>query len=144
MKRLMTGISYSETVEGQSSSHGESRAVIMAKAVTESLLTGERLKNILPRTLQRFGYDPKDPAIISQTIKDRFLKTGLNSLNLELSTADPSRDIQQFELNPEQFCYSYKVNADYLNDVDEIPADGKVVFYRNEKAEYEIKYVDDT
>lgn len=144
MKRLMTGISYSETVEGQSSSHGESRAVIMAKAVTESLLTGEKLKKTLPRTLQRFGYDSKNPAIISQTIKDRFLKTGLNSLNLELSTADPSRDIQQFILNPEQFCYSYKVNAGYLNDVDNIPASGKVVFYRNEKSEYEIKYVDDT
>ncbi|WP_375084095.1 TcdA/TcdB pore-forming domain-containing protein [Providencia sp. SKLX074055] len=144
MKRLMTGISYSETVEGQSSSYGELRAVIMAKAVTESLLTGERLINTLPRTLQRFGYDPKDPALISQTIKDRFLKTGLNGSNLELGTAAPSRDIQQFVLNPEQFCYSYKVNAGYLNDIDEIPVSGKVVFYRNEKSEYEIKYVDDT
>ncbi|WP_353242002.1 TcdA/TcdB pore-forming domain-containing protein [Providencia sp.] len=144
MKRLTTGISYSETVEGQSSSHGESRALMMAKATTESLLTGEKLKNTLPRTLQRFGYDPKDPALISQTIKDKFLKIGLSDPSLEVSIIQPSRDIQQFVLNPEQFCYAYKINASYLNDIKEIPESGKIVFYRNEGSEYEIKYVDET
>lgn len=144
MKRLTKGISYSETVEGQSSSHGESRALIMAKAVTESLLTGERVKNTLPRALQRFGYDVKEPALISQAVKDSFLKNGLVEENIAPNTLYSSRDIQQFFLNPEQFCYGYKLNTNLLNDIKNIPENGKVIFYRNEKNGYDINYVDNT
>ncbi|WP_275076118.1 T3SS effector HopA1 family protein [Providencia rettgeri] len=143
MTQLMKGISYSETMGGQSTSHGESRAVIMAKAITESLLTDEKLKIVLPRMLQHYGYDSKDPAFISLAIKDRFLKTSLYHPEIEHEIETPSRDIQNFTLNPEVFCYGYKLNESSLNKIKNIPEIGKVIFYRNNHG-YDINFVDNS
>lgn len=143
MTQLMKGISYSETMGGQSTSHGESRAVIMAKAITESLLTDEKLKIVLPRMLQHYGYDSKDPAFISLAIKDRFLKTSLYHPEIEHEIETPSRDIQNFTLNPEVFCYGYKLNESSLNKIKNIPEIGKVIFYRNNHG-YDVNFVDNS
>ncbi|MBO1929912.1 hypothetical protein J4731_23480 [Providencia rettgeri] len=48
-----TGISYSETPKGQSTSHGQTRSQVIADAITEALLTDRPVKQILPRVLKK-------------------------------------------------------------------------------------------
>lgn len=66
MYRVGKGIAYSETAEGDSSSHGQSRAKLIAAAVAQSLLTDTPIERTLPRVLQARGYNVLNPALLTQ------------------------------------------------------------------------------
>ncbi|MEX6230744.1 T3SS effector HopA1 family protein [Providencia hangzhouensis] len=53
MQKMDTGISYSETPKGQSTSHGQARSQVIADAITEALLTDRPVKQILPKVLKK-------------------------------------------------------------------------------------------
>ena len=142
MEKLTTGISYSETIDGQLMNPSESRVPIVAKAVVESLLTGNRLQKILPRMLQRYGYNSKHPALMSQVTKDIYFKTELSDTNLETVVDSQSEDIKNFISDPENFLYDNNLNTNHLNEISDIPNSGKVIFHKTGNSGYDIKYVD--
>ena len=66
MYRVGKGIAYSETAEGESSSHGQARAKLIAAAGAQSLLTDSPIERTLPQVLQTRGYDVRNPALLAQ------------------------------------------------------------------------------
>ncbi|WP_118988023.1 TcdA/TcdB pore-forming domain-containing protein [Photorhabdus sp. CRCIA-P01] len=114
MYRVSKGISYSETAEGGSSSHGQSRAQLIAAAGTQSLLTDTPIEKSLTRTLQIRGYDVHNPALLAQTLRDRELKGELVSMSGEYEPRQGSTDIQQFTHDPVLFARSNTISAETL------------------------------
>ncbi|WP_321146997.1 T3SS effector HopA1 family protein, partial [Providencia alcalifaciens] len=143
MHRIDKGISYSETLKNQSSSHGEVRAEIMAKAVSESLLTGTPVEECLDHQLSIYGYSVENPALISQSVREASHDISLAGSNHGVEVL-PSKDINIFKQDPINFSQQYILNAKELNTILQLPSEGKVIFNKKIGHGYFIEYVDDS
>ncbi|AOM39799.1 TcdA/TcdB pore-forming domain-containing protein [Xenorhabdus hominickii] len=140
MYRVGKGIAYSETVEGESSSHGQSRAQLIAVAGTESLLTNTSIERTLPRTLQERGYDIQNPALLAQSIRDSELKGGLVPMSGRTESRQGSNDIQQFAIDPELFAKSNTISVEILARAGRLPAEGRAQLVKIKNGLYEVEY----
>ncbi|WP_265511566.1 T3SS effector HopA1 family protein, partial [Providencia rustigianii] len=127
MYRVDKGISYSETLKGQSSSHGEARAEIIAKAVTESLLTEKPVDKCLEAQLRIYGYDVEHPALLAQSVREAYIDTSLAGGG-HPSERLPSKNIEIFKQDPVSFSQQYIINTKELNAILQAPNEGKVIF----------------
>lgn len=143
MHRIDKGISYSETLKNQSSSHGEVRAEIMAKAVSESLLTGKPVEECLDHQLSIYGYSVENPALISQSVREASHDISLAGSSNRVDVL-PSKDIDIFKQDPISFSQQYILNAKELNKILQLPSEGKVIFNKKIGHGYFIEYVDDS
>lgn len=140
MQRLDLGISYSEMPYDITTSHGQTRANIIATALTESLVTNKQLDKLLPRVLQEQGYDVNNPSLMAQALNER-------RLNRENSTEDflqnkvASYDILQFLSDPLMFTQNNTLNSKHLNQIERLPAGGRVIFSKNKLNNYSIEFV---
>ncbi|AMS13842.1 hypothetical protein A3218_05895 [Pseudomonas chlororaphis] len=144
MHRVGKGVAYSETAEGQSSSHGQSRAKLIAAAGAESLLTGAPLEKCLSRTLQTRGYDVQDPALLARAVLDRNLKGGLVPMSRGAEPREGSPDIQYFLADSARFAKSHAISAEALVKVGRLPAEGRVQLVSITPGLYELEYTDRT
>ncbi|PHM44306.1 TcdA/TcdB pore-forming domain-containing protein [Xenorhabdus szentirmaii] len=142
MYHVDKGISYSETVEGESSSHGQSRARLIAAAATESLLTNAPLEKTLGKTLQRRGYDVSNPALLAQAVRDRELKGGLMPIGSGTESREGSADIQQFAADPVSFAESNTISVEALVRAGQLPAEGHAQLVKVKPGLYEVEYID--
>ncbi|PHM45854.1 toxin B [Xenorhabdus mauleonii] len=142
MYHVSKGISYSETVEGESSSHGQSRARLIAAAATESLLTSAPLEKTLTKTLQRRGYDASNPALLAQAVRDRELKAGLMPMGNGAGSREGSADIQQFATDPKSFAESNTISVEALVRAGQLPAEGLAQLVKVKTGLYEVEYID--
>ncbi|MCA6223024.1 TcdA/TcdB pore-forming domain-containing protein [Photorhabdus antumapuensis] len=140
MYRVSKGISYSETAEGGSSSHGQSRAQLIAAAGTQSLLTDTPIEKSLTRTLQIRGYDVHNPALLTQAVRDRELKGGLVPMNGGYEPRQSSTDIQQFTDDPVLFARSNTISAETLIRSGSLPAEGNAQLVKIGSGLYELEY----
>ncbi|OWO79997.1 hypothetical protein B5C26_19355 [Photorhabdus luminescens] len=140
MYRVGKGIAYSETVEGESSSHGQSRARLIAAAGTESLLTNTPIEKTLSRTLQKRGYDIHNPALLAQAVRDRDLKGRLMSMIGGAEHRQGSTDIQQFAIDPVVFARSNTISAETLVRAGRLPAEGHAQLVKVKAGLYELAY----
>nr|ELR5083743.1 hypothetical protein [Providencia stuartii] len=140
MHPLSKGISYSETPEGQSTSHGQSRARIIASALAQSLLTNEPIESILINTLRAKGYNVDEPALVSQAWHDRNIKAGLQS-GFMLRNGQASKDISQFKVNPLEFSNKNALSGDSMTRMGRLPAQGRAQFVKIDPHTYAIEYV---
>ncbi|MCW7763107.1 TcdA/TcdB pore-forming domain-containing protein [Photorhabdus luminescens] len=140
MYRVGKGIAYSETVEGESSSHGQSRARLIAAAGTESLLTNTPIEKTLSRTLQQRGYDIHNPALLAQAVRDSNLKAGLMSMIGGAEHRQSSTDIQQFAIDPVLFAKSNTISAETLVRTGGLPAEGHAQLVKVKAGLYELEY----
>ncbi|SFN47539.1 TcdA/TcdB pore-forming domain-containing protein [Xenorhabdus japonica] len=140
MYRVGKGIAYSETVEGESSSHGQSRAQLIAAAGTESLLTNTSIERTLSRTLQERGYDIQNPALLAQAVKDLGLKGGLIPISGGTESRKGSADIKQFVKNPKLFAESNTISMETLVRAGRLPAEGRAQLVNIKKGLYEVEY----
>ncbi|HHR5880205.1 TPA: TcdA/TcdB pore-forming domain-containing protein [Providencia alcalifaciens] len=137
------GISYSETLKGQSSSHGESRSEIVAKAVTESLLTDKPIDLCFEHQLRIHGYDVQYPALVSQSVREAYVDMSLTG-GSNTPESVPSKDIEIFKRDPRSFAYQYRINTQALNAILQISFEGKVIFTKGLNYDYFIEFVDDS
>ncbi|AYA40386.1 hypothetical protein HZS38_07815 [Xenorhabdus nematophila] len=142
MYHVSKGISYSETVDGESSSHGQSRARLIAAAGTESLLTSTPIEKTLMRTLQRRGYDVSNPALLAQAVRDRELKGGLVPMGGGTEPREGSADIRQLATNPVSFAESNTISAETLVRAGRLPAEGRAQLVKVRTGLYEVEYTD--
>lgn len=140
MYPLSKGISYSETPEGQSSSHGQARARIIASTLAQSLLTDKPIEDILPQTLQVKGYNVDEPALVSQAWHDLNIKAGLQS-SFMLRNGQASKDISQFKVNPLEFSNKNAISGDSMTRMGRLPAQGRAQFVKIDPHTYAIEYV---
>ena len=141
MYRVDKGFSYSETLEGQSSSHGESRAEMISKGIVSSLISDKPLDQCLSKVLRVQGYDVEQPALLSQSVKETYFDISITG-NGANSDNPPSSDIEKFKLNPIEFSRDYNINTKILNSILQIPTEGKIIFSKNFGKGYQIEYVD--
>lgn len=139
MEKLEVGISYSETLTGKPTSHGESRSQLIARAIVESLLTDRPVKQILPNTLQKEGYDPTNPSLAAHVLRDRNLKAGLFSRTL-FKNNPASRKIHQFIADPILFSRSNAISGDNMTKTGRIPSHGRAHFVEVAPNSYAIEY----
>jgi insecticidal toxin len=142
MYRLGKGIAYSETVEGESSSHGQSRAKLIAAAGAQSLLTDTPIERVLPRVLQERGYDVRDPALLAQAVLDRKLKGGLVPTSGGAEPREGSVDIQQFITDPVGFAQSHVISLDAMTKRGSLPAEGHAQLVSIAPAVYDVEYTE--
>ncbi|KGM27303.1 hypothetical protein KS18_15630 [Photorhabdus luminescens] len=142
MYRVGKGISYSETAAGGSSSHGQSRAQLIAAAGTHSLLTDIPIEKALAHTLQTRGYDVHNPALLSQALRDSELKGELVPMNGGSEPRRGSADIHQFAANPVLFAKSNTINAETLIRSGSLPAEGNALLVKIGSGLYELDYTD--
>ncbi|WP_095144224.1 TcdA/TcdB pore-forming domain-containing protein [Pseudomonas sp. Irchel s3b6] len=142
MLRVDKGIAYSETAQGESSSHGQSRARLIAAAGAEALLTDTPIEKTLQRTLQRRGYDVQDPALLAQAVQDRALKGGLVPVSGGAEPRTGSPDIRQFALDPVLFAKTYTLSAEALLKSGRLPAQGFAQLVKVAPNLYEIEYTE--
>ncbi|MBI6549676.1 TcdA/TcdB pore-forming domain-containing protein [Xenorhabdus lircayensis] len=142
MYRVGKGIAYSETVEGESSSHGQSRARLIAAAGTESLLTDTPIEKTLSRTLQKRGYDIHNPALLAQAVRDRDLKGGLVPMGGGAEPRQGSADIQQLAIDPVSFAESNTISVETLVRSGRLPAEGHAQLVKVKTSLYEVEYTD--
>ncbi|MDI2146206.1 cytotoxin [Pseudomonas sp. ITA] len=142
MYRVGKGVAYSETAEGQSSSHGQSRAKLIAAAVTQSLLTDTPVDKTLPRVLQTRGYDVQDPALLAQAILDRKLKGGLIPVSGSTEPREGSANTQQFISDSVGFANANVISAETLVKAGRLPAEGRAQLVSITPSLYEIEYTD--
>ncbi|EYU16865.1 TcdA/TcdB pore-forming domain-containing protein [Photorhabdus aegyptia] len=142
MYRVGKGISYSETAAGGSSSHGQSRAQLIAAAGTQSLLTDIPIEKALAHTLQTRGYDVHNPALLSQALRDSELKGKLVPMNGDSEPRRGSADIHQFAADPVLFAKSNIINAETLIRSGNLPAEGNVQLVKIGSGLYELDYTD--
>nr|ELR5112178.1 hypothetical protein [Providencia stuartii] len=140
MYHLDKGISYSETPEGQSSSHGESRSRIIASALTQSLLSNESIEEILPQRLQANGYNINEPALASQAWHDLNIKAGLGG-SLVYRNGQASPDIWRFISNPLEFSSKNAISGDRMTSMGRLPVQGRVQLVQIAPNSYAIEYV---
>ncbi|OCA53115.1 TcdA/TcdB pore-forming domain-containing protein [Photorhabdus namnaonensis] len=140
MYRVGKGIAYSETVAGESSSHGQSRARLIAAAGTESLLTNTPIEKTLSRTLQTHGYDIRNPALLAQAVRARNLKGKLASMIDGVLPRQGSTDIQQFAIDPVSFARSNTISAETLARAESFPAEGHAQLVKVKAGLYELEY----
>ncbi|SFU32281.1 TcdA/TcdB pore-forming domain-containing protein [Xenorhabdus koppenhoeferi] len=136
------GIAYSETVEGESSSHGQSRAQLIAVAGTESLLTGTPIEKTLTRILQKRGYDVSNPALLAQAVRDRELKGRLVPMGDGTEPRQGSADIQQLAIDPISFAKSNTISVETLTRAGRLPAEGRAQLVKVKTGLYEVEYTD--
>ncbi|WP_387690564.1 TcdA/TcdB pore-forming domain-containing protein [Photorhabdus sp. RM71S] len=142
MYRVGKGISYSETAEGGSSSHGQSRAQLIAAAGTQSLLTDIPIEKALTYTLQTRGYDVHIPALLSQTLRDSELKGKLVPMSGGSEPRQSSADIHQFTADPVLFAKSNTISAETLIRSGSLPAEGNAQLVKIRSGLYELEYTD--
>ncbi|MCU1751004.1 TcdA/TcdB pore-forming domain-containing protein [Pseudomonas sp. 6D_7.1_Bac1] len=142
MYRVGKGIAYSETAEGESSSHGQSRAKLIAAAGAQSLLTDTPIEKTLPRVLQTRGYDVRNPALLAQAVLDRKLKGGLVPMSGGAEPREGSVDIQQFITDPVLFAKSHTISAEALAKSGRLPAEGHAQLVNVTPGVYEVEYID--
>ncbi|MDX7990831.1 TcdA/TcdB pore-forming domain-containing protein [Xenorhabdus littoralis] len=140
MYHVSKGISYSETVEGESSSHGQSRARLIAAAGTESFLTDTPIEKTLTRTLQKRGYDVSNPALLAQAVRDRELKGGLVPMGGGTESREGSADIRRFATDPGLFAESNTLSAEILVREGRLPAEGRAQLVKVKTGLYEVEY----
>ncbi|TMU69923.1 hypothetical protein FGA82_29075 [Pseudomonas fluorescens] len=142
MYRVAKGIAYSETAEGESSSHGQSRAKLIAAAGAQALLTDTTIDKTLPRVLQTRGYDVRDPALLAQAILDRQLKGSLVPMSGSAEPREGNGDIQQFITDPVQFAQTHVLSAEALVKAGRLPSQGAAQLVKVATDVYEIEYTD--
>ncbi|MBP3997790.1 cytotoxin [Pseudomonas koreensis] len=142
MYRVAKGIAYSETAEGESSSHGQSRAKLIAAAGAQALLTDTTIDKTLPRLLQTRGYDVRDPALLAQAVLDRQLKGSLVPMSGGTEPREGSGDIQQFISDPVQFAQTHVLSAEALTKAGRLPSQGAAQLVKVAPDVYEIEYTD--
>ncbi|MCT8352637.1 TcdA/TcdB pore-forming domain-containing protein [Photorhabdus kayaii] len=142
MYRVGKGISYSETAEGGSSSHGQSRAQLIAAAGTQSLLTDIPIEKALTYTLQMRGYDVHIPALLSQALRDSELKGKLVPMSGGFEPRQSSADIHQFTADPVLFAKSNTISAETLIKSGSLPAEGNAQLVKIRSGLYELEYTD--
>ncbi|MDX8000139.1 hypothetical protein FE394_13225 [Xenorhabdus sp. Reich] len=142
MYHVSKGISYSETVEGESNSHGQSRARLIAAAGTESFLTDTPIEKTLTRTLQKRGYDVSNPALLAQAVRDRKLKGGLVPMGGGTESREGSADIQRLATDPVSFAESNTLSAETLVRAGRLPAEGRAQLVKVKTGLYEVEYTD--
>ncbi|MBS9439733.1 hypothetical protein EAE91_22080 [Photorhabdus noenieputensis] len=142
MYRVGKGISYSETAAGGSSSHGQSRAQLIAAAGTQSLLTDIPIEKALAHTLQTRGYDVHNPALLSQALRDSELKGTLAPMGGDSETRQGSADIHQFAADPVLFAKSNTISAETLIRSESFPAEGNAQLVKIASGLYELEYTD--
>ncbi|MGQ5525183.1 TcdA/TcdB pore-forming domain-containing protein [Chitinimonas sp. PSY-7] len=140
MHRMGKGISYSETAKGGSSSHGQSRARLIATAGGEALLTDTPVETTLTRTLQKRGYDAQDPALLAQAVRDRELRGGFESIGDPTVFRPGSPDIQQFAADPNRFAATHAISAEAMTKLGSLPAQGYAKFVAVAPNVYEVEY----
>ncbi|MDV5226852.1 TcdA/TcdB pore-forming domain-containing protein [Providencia rettgeri] len=140
MQRLDLGISYSEMPYDITTSHGQTRANIIATALTESLITDKQLDKVLPRVLQEQGYDVNNPSLMAQALNERRLHRE-NSTENFLQNNVASYDILQFLSDPLMFTQNNTINSKHLNQIERLPAGGRVIFSKNTLNNYSIEFV---
>ncbi|HHR5905359.1 TPA: TcdA/TcdB pore-forming domain-containing protein [Providencia alcalifaciens] len=143
MYRVDKGFSYSETLEGQSSSHGESRAEMIAKGIVSSLISDKPLELSLTKVLRVHGYDAEQPALLSQSVKETYFDISITGSGTN-SGNHFSPDIEKFKQDPIEFARNYNINTKVLNSILQIPAEGKILFNKNFGKGYQVEYVDST
>ncbi|MBO2867699.1 hypothetical protein J5H54_22535, partial [Providencia rettgeri] len=121
MQKMDTGISYSETPKGQSTSHGQARSQVIADAITEALLTDRPVKQILPKVLKKVGYDTNNPSLVAQVQRDGHLKNSLFDCMM-LKKHRISQDIQRFVTDPLLFPCMYVIDK-FNNDILSVKAE---------------------
>ncbi|WP_272517904.1 TcdA/TcdB pore-forming domain-containing protein [Providencia sp. PROV221] len=121
MQKMDTGISYSETPKGQSTSHGQARSQVIADAITEALLTDRPVKQILPKVLKKVGYDTNNPSLVAQVQRDGHLKNSLFD-SMMLKKHRISQDIQRFVTDPLLFPCMYVIDK-FNNDILSVKAE---------------------
>ncbi|MCP1489944.1 insecticidal toxin [Pseudomonas fluorescens] len=142
MYRVGKGVAYSETAEGESSSHGQSRAKLIAAAGAQALLTDTPIERTLPRLLQTRGYDVREPALLAQAVLDRNLKGSLVPMSGGAEPREGSGDIQQFMTDPVQFAQSHVISAEALAKAGRLPAEGAAQLVNVTPGVYELEYTD--
>ncbi|RAW69216.1 hypothetical protein CKY06_17605 [Photorhabdus sp. S15-56] len=142
MYRVGKGISYSETAAGGSSSHGQSRAQLIAAAGTQSLLTDIPIEKALTHTLQTRGYDVHNPALLSQALRDSELKGTLAPMSGDSEPRQVSADIHQFAADPVLFAKSNTISTETLIRSGSFPAEGNAQLVKIESGLYELEYTD--
>lgn len=141
MYRVRKGMAYSETMTDESSSHGQSRAPLIAAVCAQVLLTDAALEKTLRRTLQTRGYDVQNPAFLAQAVCDRELKGGQLSTGGGSSPRVGSADIHQFVADPVSFATSRILIVEYLSKPGRLPAQGRVQLVEAGAGGYEVEYV---
>ncbi|MEX9947432.1 TcdA/TcdB pore-forming domain-containing protein [Providencia alcalifaciens] len=141
MYRVDKGFSYSETLEGQSSSHGESRSEMISKGIVSSLISDEPLEQSLSKELRIQGYDVEQPALLSQSVKETYFDISITGGGTN-SDNQPSIDIEKFKQNPVEFARDYNINTKILNSILQIPTEGRILFSKNFGKGYQVEYVD--
>ncbi|MFJ2713806.1 TcdA/TcdB pore-forming domain-containing protein [Pseudomonas sp. NPDC087346] len=141
MYRVGKGVAYSETAEGESSSHGQSRAKLIAAAGAQSLLTETPIERTLPRLLQTRGYDVNNPALLAQAVLDRKLKGGLPLLG-GAEAREGSADIQQFITDPVLFAKSHVISLEAMTKRGRLPAEGHAQLVNVTPGIYEVEYTE--
>ncbi|MTB66583.1 prevent-host-death family protein [Providencia sp. wls1943] len=141
MYRVDKGFSYSETLEGQSSSHGESRSEMISKGIVSSLISDKPLEQSLSKELRIQGYDVEQPALLSQSVKETYFDISITGGGTN-SDNQPSIDIEKFKQNPVEFARDYNINTKILNSILQIPTEGKILFSKNFGKGYQVEYVD--
>ncbi|UBX49510.1 prevent-host-death family protein [Providencia alcalifaciens] len=141
MYRIEKGFSYSETLEGQSSSHGESRSEMISKGIVLSLISDKPLEQSLSKVLRVQGYDVEQPALLSQSVKETYFDISITGRGTN-SDNQPSPDIDKFKQNPIEFARDYNINTKILNSILQIPTEGKILFSKNFGKGYQVEYVD--
>ncbi|TPG64370.1 TcdA/TcdB pore-forming domain-containing protein [Pseudomonas arsenicoxydans] len=142
MYRVGKGIAYSETAEGESSSHGQSRAKLIAAAGAQSLLTKTPIERTLSRLLQTRGYDVNNPALLAQAVLDRKLKGGLVPMSGGAEAREGSADIQQFIADPVLFAKSHAISVEVLAKAGRLPAEGRAQLVSVTPGVYEVEYTE--
>ncbi|WMI97573.1 TcdA/TcdB pore-forming domain-containing protein [Pseudomonas chlororaphis subsp. aurantiaca] len=143
MYQLDKGISYSETVTGDSTSHGKSRAKLIAAANARALLADTPVKDALQHVLQERGYNPHNPALLAQIVRDSTLKSGLAGMNDGTSSREGSSDISAFAEDPVEFAKTHTISADALLSSGALPAQGRAQLVKVGDNVYEVEYVED-
>ena len=139
MRKLEVGISYSEILTGKSTSYGESRSKLIASAIVESLLTDRPVKQILPKTLQKAGYDQAEPSLAAQVLHDRNLKAGLFGRTLFKNNL-ASEKIKQFIVDPISFSNSHAISGDNMTKMGRTPSYGRAHLVEVAPNSYAIEY----
>jgi insecticidal toxin len=142
MYRVGKGVAYSETAEGESSSHGQSRAKLIAAAGAQALLTDTPIARTLPRLLQTRGYDVQEPALLAQAVLDRNLKGSLVPMSGGVEPREGSADIQHFITDPVQFAQTHVISAEALAKAGRLPAEGGAQLVKVAPGLYEVEYTD--
>lgn len=144
MHRIDKGFSYSETLEGQSSSHGESRSVMISTAIFNSLFHEKPLDDYLTKELIINGYDTDNPALLSGKIK---IQNNIDDESLPGTSSKiaSNQDSNIFKSNPVGFARQYAINTDNLKDINAYYSpDISFILIKTSPSEYNIEYADNS